>query len=544
MSLRWYYRPSWRPLAEDPAVEFTDSVPLYTLDISEYAEEGSTATSQIVAEDPLGALDFPPLTRIWAVETDISASSNTFVYHGYIADRTIHRGDSELTGSARVWEVNTVDENSILSRRVLSSTNANRSTETDVQRVTWLANEADGQLLIDSTEFLFGAGPVSMDAVDYRGQTALDVLNDCAEASGKNFYAYFKEGVGSAIWYGSEDHTAHQSMVRLSNVLADIDNNTTFAISEDTQLNRDPSRLLSGVYYQFANGATYQRNHSMFSRIGLRDAPMSSYNVKTLAKAEARAQRLLADLDTEADRITTSVYLPAAKVNWIRAGMRVQFKASHLPEYSEDFVWLRVYRRGVAQISETHYLLTLELGSNSIPAQPAANTFPASAILYLPRGDGGTAGASPIEPEVRFGGTGDDPPTGFPTIPLVGSLEYVTDGVGGVDYPYKGVRALGSGTLTVTFKSDDLAGVVGTVNCVPKICVNGTAVSTAPHSTDDHLAPGFPYTHSQTWDFSVDVSVSSGDVISAQFTSTWGNMQSPSGTGDPANKLLISGDLT
>lgn len=544
MSLRWFYRPSWRPLAEDPAVEFTDGVRLYTLDVTENAEEGSGSISQIPVDDPLGAYDFPPLTRIWAVETAISSTSNTYVYHGYIADRTVKRADSMRTGSARVWLINATDENSILSRRVLSSASANRPQESDVARVTWLANEADGQLLIDDTQFLFGAGAVTMDAADLRGQTALDVLNDCAEQSGKNFYAYFNQALGTGIWYGAQDHTAHQSMIRLTNDLDDVDMRTTFPITADAELNRDPSRLASGIYGTFGNGSTYVRNQSMFARIGLRDLPMSWPNVKTVGRAEARATRMLTDLSREEDRITCGVYLPAAKVTWIKAGMRLQFKATHMPGY-EDFVWLRVLKCSVAynsqETADASYLLTLELSTNDIPAEVLPDSFPASGILYLPAGDGG--GGTGIEPEVRWQGTGDHPPSGgFPVVPLVGSLEYVSDGLLGT-YPYKGFRALGNGSLTVTFVSGDVAGVVGTVTCTPKIVVNGAAVASSPHTTTDAAAPGFPYGHSTTWSFSTTVSVSSGDVISAQFTSNWTNMKVPEGTGQ-ADYFLVSGDLT
>jgi hypothetical protein len=374
MGVRWYYRPSWRPVAEDPAIEFTEHVRLYTLDVTENAEEGSVATSNIMVEDPDGTFDFPPLTRIWGVEAEVAQSSNTYVYHGYIASRRIHRGDSTLTSSARVWDIEVVDENSILTRRVLSSPNANRPAETDVQRVTWLANEADGQLLIDSTEWLFEASPVAMDAVDYRGQTAQEVLNDCAQASGKNYYAYFKEGTGTGLWYGSPDHTGRVSMVRLTNVLGEVNHDQNiYEISRDTVLERDPSRLLSGLYGQYAEQAVYVRNDAMFRYIGLRDLPFSWANVKTQAKAIARANRSLADLDSEEDRITTTVIVPAARVNWIKAGYRVRFRAVHLPGY-EDFVWLRVLHRSVVQTSEQldngSYTLTLELGTGSIPESP------------------------------------------------------------------------------------------------------------------------------------------------------------------------------
>lgn len=371
MSLRHFYRPNWVP--GDAAVEFTDSVRLYTFDMAENAEEGSVATSRYVVDDPEGVLDFPPLTRIWSTETEVASSSNTYVHHGYIADRTIKRGTSTLVSAARVIEVSVADENSVLSRRVLSNTNANRPAETDVARVLWLANEADGQLLIDDTQFLSTASPVSMDAVDYRGQTGLDVLSDCAQASGKNFWAYFNQNLGTGLWYGAEDLAVYDSSIRLTNVAGEVDEaNDVYAIGdgEATQLVRDPSRLVSSVYLQWASGATYVRNQAMFNQIGLRDQVMSSLNVKTQAKATARANRYLADLDTEDDRITTTVLLPASKVTWLKAGMRVRFKASHLPGYESE-VWLRVYRCSVAQVSEEKYLLTLEMGTNSIPASAA-----------------------------------------------------------------------------------------------------------------------------------------------------------------------------
>ena len=386
MSLRFFYRPNWR--AGDPAIEFTDHVRLYTLDVTEYAEEGSVATSTYLVDDDDGTLDFPPLTRIWAVEGDVAASSNTYVHHGYIADRVIHRGDSALTSSARIWEVSVADENSVLSRRVLSNPNANRPAETDVARVQWLANEADGQLLIDDTAFISTASPTNMDAADYRGQTGLDVLNDCAQQSGKNFYAYFNQLLGTGIWYGAEDLTTYSSMIRLTNVLGDVnhDQNVYEIGREGTRLTRDPSRLLSGVYMQYGAGSgVYVRNQPMFQEIGMRDMVMSAPNVNTLGTATRRAQRYLADLDSEEDRIITTVRLPSSKVTFIKRGMRIRFRATHLPGYESE-VWLRVLRCSVANDSEqldSAYLLTLELGTNSIPPSPvdvpAEN--PGSAIL-------------------------------------------------------------------------------------------------------------------------------------------------------------------
>lgn len=544
MSLRHYYRPSWRPLSTDPAVEFTSGVQLYTFDMASNAEEGSVASSRMVVDDPAGALDFPPLTRIWSVETEVADSSNTFVHHGYIAERVIKRGTSTLTSAARVWELTVVDENSVLTRRVLSNPNANRPAETDYERVLWLCNEADGQLLIDTTEFVFGASPVSMDAVDYRGQTGADVLSDCSQASGKNWYAYFKEGTGTGVWYGSEEHTARESGIRLSNVLSDIaadPNCYPIGQGDDTFLSRDPSRMVSGVWYQYANGGVYVRNSSLFSRIGLHDQVHSSLNVKTLAKAQARAQRYLDENDTEDDRITTTVYLPASKVNWVKEGYRIRFRATHLPGYESE-VWLRIYTCSKAQISEhitidggPAYKVTLEMGTSTIPATPVPSTFTASAILYHPKNFGGGG----IMPNVRWEGTGDSPPSGCALVPKQGSLSYVTDGTGGVTAPYRGVQATGSGSLTVTFKADDVAGVTGSVTCTPAIRVNGVIVASSPHTEGGGLR-----THNILWNFSTTVSVSSGDIIDAYFNSSWGSsMTVPSGTSADYT-LTISGSLT
>lgn len=202
--------------------------------------------------------------------------------------------------------------------------------------------------------------------------------------------------------------------------------------------------------------------------------------------------------------------------------------------------WLRVYQAGYAQVSEEQYLVTLVLGTNAIPADPAPDTFPAGAILYNPKNGGGGG----IHPAIRWEGSGDDPPTGSPTIPLQGSLEYVTDALL-PGSPYKGFRCLGDGTLTITFNGDDVAGVVGTVTCTPSILVNGSIVASSPHTTTDAAAPGFPYGHSSSWSVVTTMSVSAGDVISAQMSSTWGDtMLVPAGTGGNNNKLLISGDLT
>lgn len=389
MSLRYYYRIN--ATAGVAPVEITSRVRVYTLDAKMTAEEGATPISTFEVDDPDGDLTLPGLTHFWAIETEVSASSNAEVFHGFLADRTVkRRPEGTRVGSGRLWAASVSDVNVALGLRVLASSsgaaNANRPAETDVARVQWLCNLADGQLLIDDTRFLSTAGPVSMDAVDYRGQTVFDVFNDCAQASGKNFYAWWAETVGIGIWYGDAGLTTYSSMIRLSNVLSDVDNVFTFAISEDTTLVRDPSRYYSGIYLPYDGGAVYQRNATTFQAIGLHDAVMPSMNVKSSAKAIARATRYLADLNTEDDRITATFWVPRNKVNWLREGMRVQVKASHLPGF-DTFTWMRVLTRNVKEVSEElspglAYEETVEL-SAGLPGDQAPGSFILDATLRV-----------------------------------------------------------------------------------------------------------------------------------------------------------------
>jgi hypothetical protein len=82
------------------------------------------------------------------------------------------------------------------------------------------------------------------------------------------------------------------------------------------------------------------------------------------------------DFSTEQDVITTAFYVPATHVNHLRAGMRVQIKATHLPGYA-NFVWMRCLNVNVKHVSEgptgqPAYLLTVELASPTAVASEEA----------------------------------------------------------------------------------------------------------------------------------------------------------------------------
>ena len=439
MALRVFYEASGT--ATDPFEDITDRVRLYTLDATIKAEEGSVALSTIPVDDPDGDYDIVGWRRISAYE-DTATGSNTLVGVWWVADRKVTRGPY-LTGSGRLWTVSLADMNSVLSHRVLHNPDANRSAETDTARLNWLLGTL-GTPGIPTTEYVNSSGGVSMDAVDYRGQTRIDVINDCAQQSGKNFFVYVKDGGshlspawGLGLWYDHAYSTAYSSIVRLTNVAAEVDGVTTFAIGDDTELIRDPSRVYSGAYVRYDGGTVYQESIATSNAFTRRDAIVPADNVKSSAKATARANRYLLDMNSEEDRITTSFYAPASRLNLVREGMRVQLKATHLPGYGTTYSWLRVLRRSITQVAEeqptdSQYLVTLELASNGpaftcdggaydlTPSQTfdtlGNNPSPSPGYVYY------GAGSPASSPQIGVG-----PDWGFPDYTGPGAPDYAGD---------------------------------------------------------------------------------------------------------------------
>ena len=345
--------------AGDP-VEITDRIQFDSWKLTENAEEASVATSEVVVDDPEMDLDEIQGHRGYYVIEDATGDDEV-IFYGYIADQTISRGDYPL---GRQWTLSLVDINSLIDKRIMTGSDCNRDAETDVARMLWLLTTDEAHAFHSDTTYISTANPVDMDACDYRGQRLSQVVDDCEQASGKNAYLFWSSpftGGTRSLWYGANSLTTRQSPLGLSNDLADIDDATTFAISEDTKLVRDPSRMYSGIYLPYDGGAIYKSGlypETAFS--WFRDGAMPSLNVKSETKASARAVRYLNDLHTQEHRIQTAVILPNTNVNDIRPGMFVPFKGTHLPGY-ETAINCRVLNRTVGQWTHDQYLVELEL---------------------------------------------------------------------------------------------------------------------------------------------------------------------------------------
>lgn len=334
--------------------------------LTEAAENGTYAMSKIVVDDPNGDLDIVGHHSFRAIETACSWQS---LFRGYFADRTISRAASMLTGSARRWDATVYDLNGALQFEAIRGTGAQRPAETDTARLAWLLGSGYLGPISSDSSCVFGAG-VDLDKQDYRGQFAADVLSDCAQVSGNNYFVAWSDSVGSAvIHYYDPARAFNSSTLSISNVRADVDENTVFAPDVAASLNRDPSLVYSGIYMQYGDrtsAAVYETSSTVLSSIGhKRETAQQDPSLATSAKATAKADKWLHEAEVETDLITVVLYkVPTSQVNLIRAGQRMQVKFTHLPGYS-SYTWVRVQRRTVDQDGETqaYYRLTLQLSN-------------------------------------------------------------------------------------------------------------------------------------------------------------------------------------
>jgi hypothetical protein len=372
--------------ASNSTQDITAYVRLYQWSATTDAKEGSAAHSTMVVDDPDGILDFVGHRRIYSYE-DLAAPSNQVVYNGFIQNQKVSRGPYR-TGTGRIWTLDLADQNVLLHRRLMNGADANRPAENDVQRMEALIGRDDGIPMtelntIDDSLYFSGVSPVDMDAVDYRTQpVGTGYIDDCAQASGKNHFVWYRESLGEfSLWYDFAASSNWSSTIRLSNVLSDVDGVTTFAVDLENEavLDRDPSRVASGIMLPFSgvavgsntvSGTVYVQDQDTTDTFAAIDWLAPSLNVKTKAKAEARALRYLADAAEQDDLIHASVKLPAANVNDIMAGMRVQARFEHFPGYGTSVSWMRCLSRTVTEISEDPtraYRLDLELSPITPP---------------------------------------------------------------------------------------------------------------------------------------------------------------------------------
>lgn len=397
-------------------VQITNGVNTDSLVIEESADHGTIATWSMVVDDPAGTITLSPHVQVQVEET--TSIYGTRLSNGFFINRGISRSDTSLTSNARKWDPQIVDINATLGFRVISTTtfHHSRPAETDVQRIHWLLGSSASVLpLLHDNGFVATTGGWNMSANDYAGQFPIDVLNDCAAASGRTFFVYWDQtNAQYSLFYRKPTDAVFTSPIQVSNFPGEANNSTIFAPLNDAELRLDPAHFYSGVYMPYSGGVVYPRTTG---RTIARDVVAPSADTTSRAKALARAERLLADYQTEEGALTFTIRVPNTHVNAIVAGQRVQVRFSHLPGYA-SYTYVRVVHRTIKPAPNSNnlaYDLTLEC-NEPIPVGPGSapgnsTVWPSNQVPFVPSGGGSftfvqaakTANGSLTTPTATFG---------------------------------------------------------------------------------------------------------------------------------------------
>jgi hypothetical protein len=528
--------------------DITDRCRLGVLSVKDNAEEGSVAISSLVVDDPDGDIDLTGHRRLYIYETS-SPAFDQMVFDGYIANERVSRGPFR-TELGRIWTLDVADTNVHLRRRIMNGTDANRPAETDIQRISALLTMAELSTVTDSIYFNLSAATTAMDAVDYRGQNVGDYIDDCRQASGKNAYIFYREAVGKhSLWYDFASSTAYDSGLFLSNVLADINQTTVFEYSQErTYLNRDPSRVASGIYLAYDGGTVYVQDTAVYATFASIDWAAPSVNVKSSAKATARANRYLADSNSEDDIIHTVMLVPRAKVNALKKGQLVMFKGVHLPGY-ESYVRMRVLYRTVSEISEDpEASFEIEMDLTPVPITPAVSSFVCLAWddLHFTSNGGRVYWTHSGDRGVPAGYKAGDPPypNGTATTGLLSKIATVSPPYSAVDPSWTGVLVSGTGNVDV-YATMSLVTVIGggTTTATYSLYLNGVSIaSTTTSKTCGGFLCGWSSKATVT---KTALAVVPGDVLEAYLTITAlpGGFTIPAGTGTSDQRMVVTGTL-
>ena len=168
-------------------------------------------------------------------------------------------------------------------------------------------------------------------------------------------------GPGPTLCYHEYDWSGDEASIGVSNVLSEVDSVSTFAPASDDQMDRDPSRVYSGCWFEYNGGHVYVPNGTTEAAFRHRDVRASDLNCNSAAGATILATAYLARCETEEDRISVVLHaVPAASVNLARPGQRIPVKFSHIPNY-ESGAWMTITRRTVAPDAYGLYDMTLDL---------------------------------------------------------------------------------------------------------------------------------------------------------------------------------------
>lgn len=531
---RYWYRDN-----DGVITEFTDRVDRkeHPLEVTIHADEGSVGMSTITIDDPDGDFLIRNHRKIFVTTTVGETSTNRTVYVGYSQSIRTIRMDP-WTSRARQIIVDVADLNTVLNRRIMTGVDTSRPAETDVARVQWLEATNEGSL-IDSTTLIQTDDPVDMDdAPDaYLGQQFIDVLSDCANQSGKNYYlTNIDTGDSNTgdynlyhLWYGADSSTAYASSIKLTNVEADLATDT-WMIYTDSEIERSGDRVHSGGYLAYQGSYAYAQRQSTAQAFAQIDRSLNGENVRTKTKALARINRELTDHAVEEERITCTVRIAESRVNALREGHRVQVKLTH-SDNQTDWTWCRVMRRTIREVPGSGMV---EITYTLAAPPEAAPSVAVSGILRQSKG--------PFSDVVWWSFPGDSPHAGYPLEPTTGLVEPIEPGSPpNAIWPYTGWKVTGTGTVDVTLFTTATGVLIDNIDytITAAICLNGTIVA-----SQVKLASGFLKGWAEDFEVSVStLAVAPDDEITATLVCSPPTMpffMTPYATGQAGERLQIT----
>lgn len=338
MSLEYTYDEA--PLAQDIAPS--------GINITSRADQGDPAFGGVPIQDPAAGLDSVGHRPFYVEE---SACSQPRLFTGWVTQRDMSRSEerAQLVEGARLHDMTIVDLNALFNFRHIRGSEGKRPAETWTERRDWIIGSPFLAGLIEDTGYV---GDLlverDMDETDYRGQYPSAVFADLVERTGDriNFFAFWDPAGGSggdgavSLFVGHLTDSTGDSPLAISNVLTDV-SDTIFAPSVDAVLSREPDSVYSEVTLVWANGRVFRRRQSTESTYIRRGIQIDRPYCKSASRAQELAEAYLDRHDSETDRITVKILVPAESAGLAMAGQRIEVKFSHLPGY-ETWTWMRI----------------------------------------------------------------------------------------------------------------------------------------------------------------------------------------------------------
>jgi hypothetical protein len=355
-------------LLADNRVELVDGVDGF----ASAAERGAYGSGGVVLDNWDASLSVQGW-ETWTV--DDTDATPTRVYTGFITEQKMGRGGKFFNDSQGVINCDLYDQNVLLKLLVNRpiDNDAKRPAESDVARVAWLLGSRALAGIVTDEGLVSTLNPTNFLEADCRDTWAINVLTEMAPPAAKNFFVYRDGSSGNpALFHDRDDATVWPAGFAISNVDADVDDDTVFAPDPDTaEVDRSPEDQYSGVDYGYIGGnRVYVESAAIAAAMGLkRDAVYDTPRVGRLATALVTAADWLNVRSGEADIVHVTLILRSSHVNKAYAGQEIDVKLTSAEGYG-DYVTGRIRRRDPRPVAPGVWKVAYEIW---IPPTPVAD---------------------------------------------------------------------------------------------------------------------------------------------------------------------------